>query len=51
MKPSIQSAVTVADTRTQVYKNGIENDYYCAVGINDPVLFEILFRYDHLYAR
>lgn len=51
MKPSDQSAVTVAEANTQVYKNGIENDQYYAVEIHGPVLFEMLFGCDHLYAR
>lgn len=51
MKPSVQSAVTVAETNAQIYKNGIENDWYHAVEIHGPVLSEILFGCDHLYAR
>lgn len=51
MKPSVQSAVTVAEANTQVYENGIENDQYYAVEIHGPVLFETLFGCDHLYAR
>lgn len=51
MKPSVQSAVTVAEANTQVYKDGIENYQYYAVEINGPVLFEMLFGCDCLYAR
>lgn len=51
MKPSIQSAVTAAEANTQVYKNGIENKQYYAVETHGPVLFEMLFGCDHLYAR
>lgn len=51
MKPSVQSAVTVAEANIQVYKNGIENDRYCAVEVYGPVLSEMLFGCDHLYAR
>lgn len=50
IKLSVQSAVTVAEANTQVYKNGIENGQYYVVLIHGPVLFEMLFGCDHLYA-
>lgn len=51
MKLSVQSAVSVAEANMQVYKNGIKNDRYCTVEIHGPVVFEMLFGCEYVYAR